>query len=383
MTKFILRRVVRGVVALFLFQSLLFALIHALPYDFTATILVGPSYRAFLQRQFGLDRPLWEQYTRWMLRFVRFDLGESYQYWPTSVSEILFSRLSRTLLLFLSAALLAYMLGIWLGKMIAWRRGSTFEFVATLSGVAAYTSFAPWLGFLVINIFGWHLGWFPYQRIINHNVWVGAPVRLEALLARMVATGLLAFAAFLLLRRVTRGVRSRRWRWMWRAVGLVAIVAGAWASWIPSGLSYLARDVLAHLALPLLTVVLISFSETMLTMRVSMLETAGEKYVLLAQAKGLPDRTVRDRHVARNAILPVIARLMLNLPFVLVGSLAIERVFFWQALGDSIFNAIEFQDVPVLMGILSVVGGLVLILHVALDVLHVILDPRVRYAEGS
>ena len=140
MARFILRRVVRGVVALFLFQSLLFALIHALPYDYTATLLVGPEYRSFIQRQFGLDRPLWEQYIRWTLRFVRFDLGQSYQYWPTSVSEILFSRLFRTLLLFLSAAILAYLLGIWLGKMIAWRRGSTFEFVATLGGVAAY----PW-----------------------------------------------------------------------------------------------------------------------------------------------------------------------------------------------------------------------------------------------
>lgn len=383
MFKFILRRVIRGILALFVFQSLLFALIHALPYDFSAFVFANSNYRAFIRRQFMLDRPLGEQYLQWMLRFVRFDLGESYQYWPTAVSELLFSRLSRTLLLFLSATVLAYLLGIWLGKMIAWRRGSLFEFVATLGGVASYTSFAPWLGFLLINVFGWYLGWLPYQRIINHNVWVGAPVRLEFLLMRMVATAILAIGAVMLIRYATRRIRSRRRRTAWRALGFAATGLVAWAWWDLSGLGYLARDVLAHLALPLGTVVLISFSETMLIMRVSMLEIVGEKYVTLARAKGLPESVIRDRHVARNAILPVITRLMLNLPFVLVGSLAIERVFFWQALGQSVFDAVEFQDIPVLMGILSVIGGLVLILHVALDVLYICLDPRVRYAGRS
>jgi peptide/nickel transport system permease protein len=383
MFKFILRRVIRGILALFVFQSLLFALIHALPYDFSAFIFANVSYRAFIRRQFLLDRPLGEQYLQWMLRFIRFDLGESYQHWPTAVTELLFSRLSRTLLLFLSATVLAYLLGIWLGKMIAWRRGSLFEFVATLGGVASYTSFAPWLGFLLINVFGWYLGWLPYQRIISHTVWVGAPVRLEFLLVRMVATALLAVGAVMLIRHATRRIRSRRRRTTWRVLGFAATGLLVWGWWASSGLGYLVRDVLAHLALPLGTVVLISFSETMLIMRVSMLEIVGEKYVTLARAKGLPESVIRDRHVARNAILPVITRLMLNLPFVLVGSLAIERVFFWQALGQSVFEAVEFQDVPVLMGILSVIGGLVLILHVVLDVLYVCLDPRVRHAGGN
>lgn len=383
MGRFILRRVVRGLVALVLFQSLLFALIHALPYDFSAFVLTSPTWRAFIQRQFGLDRPLWEQYTRWLLGFARFDLGVSYQYWPATVTQILFSRMSRTLLLFLSAAALAYLLGIWLGKMMAWRRGGLFEVGATLGGVAVYTSFAPWLGFVAINVFGWYLGWFPYQRLVNHNVWFNAPVTIDSLLGRMVATGGLAFGALLLAGRITRHLKSRRWRWLWRAGGLLVVGAGAWGWWSQSGLGYLALDVLNHLALPLGTVVLLSFGETMMTMRAAMLETLGEDYVLMARAKGLPARVIRDRHVARNAILPVITRLMLNLPFVLVGSLVIERVFMWQAMGQVIFDAIEYQDIPVLLGILSVVGVLVLALHVVLDVLYVYLDPRLRYAGGN
>ena len=383
MGRFILRRVVRGLVTLLLFQSLLFALIHTLPYDFSAFVLTTPTWRAFIQRQFGLDRPLWEQYTRWLLGFVHFDLGVSYQYWPATVTQILFSRMSRTLLLFLSAATLAYLLGIWLGKMMAWRRGGLFEVGATLGGVAAYTSFAPWLGFVALNVFGWYLGWFPYQRLVDHNVWFNAPVTIDSLLGRMVATAGLALGVLLLARRITRHLRSRRWRWLWRAGGLLVVGAGAWQWWSQSGLGYLALDVLDHLALPLGTVVLLSFGETMMTMRAAMLETLGEDYVLMARAKGLPARVIRDRHVARNAILPVITRLMLNLPFVLVGSLVIERVFMWQAMGQVIFDAIEFQDIPVLLGILSVVGVLVLALHVVLDVLYVYLDPRLRYAGES
>ena len=383
MARFILRRVVRGLVALILFQSLLFALIHALPYDFSAFVLASPTWRAFIQRQFGLDRPLWEQYARWLLGFARFDLGVSYQHWPATVSQILLSRMSRTLLLFLSAAVLAYLLGIWLGKMMAWRRGGLFEVGATLGGVAAYTSFAPWLGFVAINVFGWYLGWFPYQKLVNHNVWFNAPVTIDSLLARLVATGGLAFGTLLLLRRVTRRLKSRRWCWLWRAGGLLVIGGSVWGWWSQSGLGYLALDVLDHLALPLGTVVLLSFGETMMIMRAAMLETLGEDYVLMARAKGLPDKVIRDRHVARNAILPVLTRLMLNLPFVLVGSLVIERVFMWQAMGQVIFDAVEYQDIPVLLGILSVVGVVVLALHVVLDVLYVYLDPRLRYAGGD
>ena len=101
---------------------------------------------------------------------------------------------------------------------------------------------------------------------------------------------------------------------------IVLVVGGAVGLlWSWSGLEYLALDILHHLALPLITIVLLSFGETMMLMRMAMLETMGEDYVLLVQAVGHPDKVIRDKHVARNAILPVLTRLVLNLPFVLVG----------------------------------------------------------------
>lgn len=383
MARFIMRRVVRGLVALLLFQSMLFALVHALPYDFSSLTLGGPRYRAVIRSWLGLDLPVWEQYARWLTGFFRFDLGRSYLFWPTSVSEILGANLPRTLLLFLSAAILAYLFGIWLGKIIAWRRGGLFEAGATLAGVAAYTSFAPFLGFLLINIFGRELGWFSYQRLVDHNVWYLAPVSVDWLLARMVVTAILTFGAVVLLWRATEPSKAHAVRWSVRTVGLLIVGAVVWWVWARSGMAYLAVDVLRHLTLPLVTVILLSFGETMMLMRMAMLETMGEEYVLTAQAIGYPEKVVRDKHVARNAILPVLTRLGLSLPFVLVGSLVIERVFLWSAMGQVVFNAVEFYDVPLLLGVLSVVGVLTLIAHIVLDVVYVYLDPRLRYETGS
>ena len=142
MWRFILKRLLRGAISLVLFQAILFALVHAIPGDFStiAGAFQGRSARFLLQRQFGLDRPLLEQFINWLEGFFSLDLGSSYLYWPTPVLDVLGSRAPGTLLLFLSAAVFAYLIGIWLGKMAAWHRGGIFEFGAMLGGVSAYTS---------------------------------------------------------------------------------------------------------------------------------------------------------------------------------------------------------------------------------------------------
>lgn len=380
MLGFIIRRVLRGIVALLAFQFLLFALIHSLPGDFAtiAGAFSGPGGRAFMQRQLGLDQPMLQQYFEWLKGFVQLDFGQSFLYQPETVSGILLDRAPRTLLLFLSAAALSYVLGIWLGKIVAWRRGGLFEFGTLSIGIAAHTSFAPWLAFLGLGIFAWTLRWLPYQHFINFNVWLGVEVSVDEILLRMVQTGLALFAVLLLSRlisaRVKRGKRAISAGIIFLAVLSVLIV------WERSGFSPLALDVLRHLVLPLGTVVLLSFGETMMTMRATMLETIGDDHVAAARAKGLPDKTIRDRHVARIAILPVLTRILLSLPFVLVGSLVIERVFFWRAMGQVVFNAIEFQDLPLIVGVLTMIGLISLVAHIVLDILYVALDPRLRYA---
>lgn len=380
MWRFILKRLLRGAISLVLFQFILFALVHAIPGDFStiAGALQGRSARLLLQRQFGLDRPLLEQFASWLEGFFTLDFGSSFLYWPSPVLDVLGSRAPGTLLLFLSAALFAYLIGIWLGKMAAWHRGGIFEAGALLGGVSAYTSFAPWLGFVALTIFAWNLGWFPYQGLVNSNVWFGAPVRIDWIMIRLVLTGILAAAALQGASLIAGKMEPARSRNLVRMAALVVTAAGIWVAWSSSGRAHLAVDLLRHLALPLVTVTILSFGETMMIMRASMLETIQDDFVLAARAKGIPEHKIRDHHVARNAVLPVITRLMLSFPFVIIGSIAIERVFFWRAMGEVMFNAIDFQDIPLLLGILSFVGIITLVAHMTLDILYVALDPRLR-----
>ena len=379
MLKFAIHRGLRGIIALITFQTFLFFLIRALPYDFSAFLFANPTYRDYVQSRLGLNQPLWAQYSQWMWGFFHLDLGQSFLAWPTPVSELLLQRAPKTLTLFLLAALLAYTLGIWLGKQIAWHRSGPLEAGITLAGVASYTSFAPFLAFLLINVFGRELGWLPYQRLADPNVWIAAEVGIDWILLRL---GITLFALMLGSLAISRATQDLRTHWQRRSLrwgGWVLLIATAILLWQRSDYSPLLWDVLEHMLLPLISVILLSFGETMLLMRTTMLETISDEYVLTARAKGLPAAVIRDRHVARNAFLPVLTRLLLNLPLVLTGSLAIELVFRWQAMGELIFLAIDYQDIPLLLGILSIVGVLTLAGHILLDILHVYLDPHLRY----
>lgn len=377
---FILRRIIRAIVALLLFQAALFGLVQAIPGDFAviAGAFGGRGAIAFWRTQLGLDLPLLQQFARWLDRLVHLDLGSSFFYFPTPVLDVLRDNATRTLLLFLTATLLAYAFGIWLGKLVAWRRGGLFEFGAVLGSVAAYSSFAPWLAFLLLNVFAWNLRLLPYQHLVNFNLWIGSPVTVDQMFLAIVLTLAALWVCALAAGSLANRVRHLRLKpWIRYGVPLIAAML-AIGLWQASGYGRLAEDIVAHLILPLGTVVTLSFGDTMMTMRATMLDTMADDHVLTARAKGLPETVIRDRHVARVAMLPVLTRLLLSLPFVMVGSIVVERVFFWRAMGDVVFNAIEFQDLPMILGVLTLIAVATLTMHVVLDVAYVALDPRLR-----
>ena len=377
MVRFIIRRLTRALVTLVLFQTILFLLIQALPGDFTTSIVGAPGYQRGMRGVLGLDAPVWEQYLAWMVGFFTGDLGHSFQAPTVRVTDILLARSPRTLLLFLPAVLLGFGLGIWLGKRIAWRRGGGLEFGSSVTGIAFYAAFPPWLVFLLVNVFAVQLGWLPPENLINPNIWRGVPETTDTVVQWILLTTLILGALLAVLFRLSRGARAeRRIRWV-GGVSCVGLVAGVW---LASGRTPQMLDILHHLTLPLVTLVLLSFGETMLLMRVTMVELLGEDYVLAAHAKGLADSVVRDRHVARLALPPVLARLTLQLPIVLIGSFVIERLFYWRGMGQALFTAADLQDIPVLMGILSVAGIFMLLAHLMLDIISAWLDPRVRDA---
>jgi len=128
----------------------------------------------------------------------------------------------------------------------------------------------------------------------------------------------------------------------------------------------------------MMTLILLSFGETMLIMRTTMQETKEADHIPLARATGLKDSEIRDRHVARVAMLPVLTRFVVYIPFVIIGAFAIEQYFGWDGMGQRLVQAANDNDLPVLMGILSIVGIGILLAHVILDLITARLDPRLR-----
>ena len=147
--------------------------------------------------------------------------------------------------------------------------------------------------------------------------------------------------------------------------------------WWRAGLGPLAADILHHMALPLLTLVLIGFAGPMLVMRDSMLETMREDFVLTARAKGLPDSVVRDRHAARTALLPIATSFALAVALAVDGALITETIFSWPGMGHALLRSVVEKNFPVAMGVVLVLAAAVLVAHLVVDVLYAWLDPRV------
>jgi peptide/nickel transport system permease protein len=178
---------------------------------------------------------------------------------------------------------------------------------------------------------------------------------------------------------IARSLKTERLqRIVWRTGSAVLLVSFV-AYWWFSPLRPFVGDLLHHTALPVLTLSCVAFASVMLLTRSAMLETLREDYILTARAKGLPEKVIRDRHAARNALLPVVTSLVLALAFVIGGGIITETVFSWPGVGLLLYNAVILEDIPLAMGGLSVIAALALIGHLVADILYAYLDPRIRY----
>ena len=382
MTSYLVRRAGQMVLTLFLIITLTFFLVQAQPGDYATFYSLNPDIPAEVREQikasFGLDKPLWQQYLVHMKNAVTGNFGVSFGHYPRPVMEVLAERLPRTVVLFLSATAVSFYVGFFLGKAIAWRRGGVLEYAATISGATLFTAFTPAFALMMIWIFAFKLGWLPIGKFLDPLIWRGADVSANHVFSYMLLTAgafiVFVFLALLATRKMGRFGTGR--------VPLLLIALGAAAipiAWAFTGVGYLALDILRHMILPIATLTLISFAGTMLLTRNSMLETMREDYVMAARAKGLPEKVVRDRHAARNALLPVITSLVYSLIFAIDGSVIIEGVFSWPGTGLTLLEAVRSEDLPLVMGAMVFIGLFSLLAHVIVDVLYVYLDPRIRY----
>ncbi len=378
---FLGKRLVQMLITLLLFQILTFALLEAQPTD-VSDLLTGnpeipPAERQRLKEQLGLDRPAYERLFFYVTNFYKGDWGVSFVQYPRPVIEILAERLPRTLVLFLTATIVSFWAGFVSGKHLAWKRGGFVEYGSTITGVALFTVFTPWFALMMIWLFAVTLDLFPTGKFLNPLIWIGAPIDANTIFLRMIWTTILA--SLLVLTGVLFSRRiERRYRSLVRVGSLILAFGLVFGYWYFSGFGTYAWDIVSHMVLPVLTVTLISFGGTMLLMRTSMLETLREDYVLSARAKGIPDKKVRDKHAARNALLPVWTSLVFAIGTAVAGGIITESIFSWPGIGQTLLNASIANDYPLAMGTLTLIGVMVLISHLIADVGYAFLDPRIR-----
>ncbi|CAL9416671.1 ABC transporter permease [Streptomyces sp. enrichment culture] len=268
------------------------------------------------REQFGLDLPLWQQFTDYCGKALTGDLGTSYQF-NAPVTDKITEALPPTLLLTGTAFVLYTLLGIFLGTRSAWRHGRLGDRLNTGIALVLYSVPSFWLGLLLI---------------VTLSVGVGP-------LPGLFPTG---------------GMESGG----------------------EEGLAHV-LDVAHHLVLPVVALVAVEYGQTLLVTRSALMDEMGSDYLTTARAKGLRDDLVRRRHAVPNALLPTVTLIFINLGRTVAGVILVETVFSWPGLGGLFYQALSVPDLPLVQGLFLVFAAAVIVMNTLADLIYPLLDPRV------
>lgn len=319
---FFVRRTVQLVVTLWAIATALFMLFRLMPGDPTSYIVspqMTPEVRQRIIDSYGLNDPLWVQYLRYIENLATFNLGRSFKT-NAQVSDVVLTYLPNTLVLMLTAFVLAYTIGVTLGVLTGWYRGSDFEKGAVVTALVGRSVPSFWVGILAIWVFGAKFNIIPMS-------------------------------------------------------GMTSLGTN------PSGFfdMVFSLDFLHHLVAPVLVLAFYYTGYPLLIMRNSMLETLSEDFIDICRAKGLTERTIMFKHAARNAMLPVLTAAAIAVGYAVGGSVLIETVFGWPGIGREMIRAVLRRDYPVAQGTFLVLALSVVFMNFVADLLYGVLDPRVTY----
>jgi peptide/nickel transport system permease protein len=303
---------------------------------------ISPQQLAVLREKFGLDQPLPVRYVKWLAALVRGDLGTSTQTGEPVLQEIK-NRLPATLLLIGTALLVQELLAIPLGIYSALRRYTLFDQVFTVVNYVLYSLPTFWYGLMLIILFGVVI------RVPDPN-------------NPGYTKGLLPFSGMVNLRE-SPPFGSADYGAYFAAHPLTAL-----------------GDLAAHLVLPVLVLATVGVAADSRFMRASMLDVIHMDYIRTARAKGLPQWMVIWKHAARNAILPVITNIGLQLPILLGGAIVTEQIFSWPGMGAFYVQAAGAGDYPVVMAYTSLLAAATILANLLTDLSYAFVDPRIRYS---
>jgi peptide/nickel transport system permease protein len=313
---------------------LVFLWIHALP-GTPAVALLGeratPQNVAQFKHQYGLDKPIYDQYLAWTKTTLKGDFGYSIQD-RRKVTTDFFERFPSTVELAVAAMLVSVLLGIPLGFIAAKRYGTWLDYsslVASLIGISTPVFF---LAIILKYLFAVKLHWLPTVGRISPLIDTPHPTNFYALDA----------------------IIQRDWSALW--------------------------DVIKHLILPALALGSIPLAIVARITRAAVLDVQNEDYVRTARAKGLAPRIVDRRHVLRNALLPISTIIGLQTGFLLSGAILTETVFARPGVGTWLASAIAYRDYPVLEGGILFLSILFVLVNLLVDISYAIINPRIRYS---
>lgn len=318
---YIVGRLLQSLLVLWVIVTILFLLFRLGPGNplasYIDTTFTGEQEAALLAR-FGLDRPLGEQYLIYIGNLLRGDLGDSFQYASKPVIEILMSDLPNTLYLTLTSLVVAYVVGVIGGVILAANRGTNFEKGGIVFTLLTRSAPQFWIGMIALAIFAFRLRWFPSSGI------AGAGVIYESEWDKLSSPE------------------------FWR-----------------------------HMVLPTFTLALYLFGLPLLLMRSNMLEVLDQDYVTMSRLAGYSEWRVMIQTAARNAMLPVLTALTLGIGYSIGGNVVIENVFAWPGLGRTLVRAVSTSDYPLAQGAFFIIAVIIVLLNFIADILYTLLDPRI------
>jgi peptide/nickel transport system permease protein len=368
LTRYIVRRLIGAIPTLFVISLLIYGFVLLSPGGPTARFTNNPRITAAalaaFEHRWGLDQPIYVQYCRWLgvcnpdgqglgvfmsnhglpnffpgflgggsNGVLHLDMGLSSAN-GAPVSDVIAERFPRTLVLAGVALILWMTLAVVLGVLAAVKRYSKIDNTITVFNYIAYSFPTFWLGLLLIVIFTMALGWLPAGGMWDPKV-DPAPNYFFG--------------------------SSEYWSFFGQHPLTVFV------------------DLLRHLILPVVTLVAVSVAGDSRFVRAAMIDAMRQDYVRTARAKGVPERRVIFKHALRNALLPVVTDIGLELPFLFTGAIATETVFSWPGMGQQFIDSIGKYDYPVVMGISVITAVLVVAANLLADIVYAIVDPRISY----
>ena len=337
---FILKRTLRAFIVIIGITLIVFLLFRVLPGD-VAKELAGkyptPQKIDAINKKWGLDKPILDQYLIFLDRlFFHFDMGISYIYSTPVISE-LGQRFPATIELSLVAMIFAVIIGVPIGILSAYKQHTRIDYITMTISLVGVSMPIYWLGLMLQNIFAENLGWFIGSGRIDPVLSASFP----------------KYTNFYLIDGFIAGATT-----------------GNWSFFISSA---------NQLVLPSLALSTIPLAIITRMMRSSMLEELRKDYVRTARSKGLKEQLVVIKHVGKNAMIPTITVIGLNLGTLLVGAVLTETIFAWPGVGKFVWDSITRRDSPVIMGFVMIGAFIFVFINLITDIVYAYLDPRIRY----